>query len=508
LLDGLDEIPLKERETILKIIDNFTQVFYKNTIFITSRGTFDNYHFRGFNYVEIADFDDRQIKHFAHKWFSVNTLNKTEGNYKAEQFLEQLQHPENQPIRELGITPILLNLICSVFNEKLSFPCKRAKLYQAGLDILLKRWDRARGIQRDRVYYDLDLLDKIRLLCQIAATTFEQGKYFFETHDILSIIENYLHASPTLNPDLETLWLTSEAILKAIELQHGLLVERAKGIYSFSHLTFQEYLTARKIVSNSNSTLEEALKRLANHVLDLQWREVIYLTASMLPNADFLFQELQKNINKLLKQDSELDAFLGVINQKVMRLQVNCKKTAIRAFYFTIFQERDLNLAVTLDVNFVNKNLPEELNLDATLTRILTDCLMLVENSNFQKFLNLCFSLDLENRFQLTPAFKAAFRELKSQLPDITQGQETIETWWRTQGSDWVENYRSLLIEHRQIGHHWQLGQEHQALWHQYYLANLFLAQCLQSDCPMSPDVRQQIEATLLLPTSDLKAEG
>ena len=34
----------------------------------------------------------------------------------------------------------------------------------------------------------------------------------------------------------ETLKTDSVTVLKLIELQHGLLVERARGIYSFSHL--------------------------------------------------------------------------------------------------------------------------------------------------------------------------------------------------------------------------------------------------------------------------------
>ena len=83
--------------------------------------------------------------------------------------------------------------------------------------------------------------------------------------------------------------MDSKAILRAIEVQHGLLIERARGIYSFSHLTFQEYLTARKIVASSNSEeLHRALQQLATQITNPQWREVILLTSSMLPNADYL----------------------------------------------------------------------------------------------------------------------------------------------------------------------------------------------------------------------------
>jgi predicted NACHT family NTPase len=57
-------------------------------------------------------------------------------------------------------------------------------------------------------------------------------------------------------------------MLKAIEAQHGILIERARGIFSFSYLAFQEYFTARKIAANHNLwALEQALGGLVNHIL-------------------------------------------------------------------------------------------------------------------------------------------------------------------------------------------------------------------------------------------------
>jgi predicted NACHT family NTPase len=44
----------------------------------------------------------------------------------------------------------------------------------------------------------------------------------------------------------------SEAVLDALEAQHGLLIERAKGIYSFSHLTFQEYFAAQFLINSAD----------------------------------------------------------------------------------------------------------------------------------------------------------------------------------------------------------------------------------------------------------------
>jgi predicted NACHT family NTPase len=156
-------------------------------------------------------------------------------------------------------------------------------LYEQGLDILLRRWDEAKGIQRDKVYRDLDVERKKELLSQVAAIMFERGDYFFEQDKIQRYIADYLRTLPNAIIDRATLQRDSEAVLKSIEAQHGLLVERARGIYSFSHLTFQEYFTARYFVESSEP---QALKNLASHITEKRWREVFLLTTEMLPNAE------------------------------------------------------------------------------------------------------------------------------------------------------------------------------------------------------------------------------
>lgn len=501
LLDGLDEVPGDRLDALLKQIDKFSETYYRNQIAIACRNAALNYHFRGFAYIEIADFNPEQIEEFAEKWFVANPKNsRAKGLELAAKFIDRLQRTENQPIRELGVTPILLNLICSVFQDRESFPTKRAKLYQTGLDILLVRWDNARGIQRDAIYRNLSLADKIKLLSQIAEKTFEQTHYFFEKRDVLQIVENYLVALHKANTDPETLWLNSEAVLKAIELQHGLLVERARDIYSFSHLTFQEYLTARKIVASPDShSLERALKKLATRVTDVRWREVILLTASLLPQADFLLQRMQREIASLVGKEPKLQTFLTRIHKKVSAMSLSYNTAAVRAFYFTLFQNRDLKLALSVDVKLARDPCPE-LALDLALARTFAIGLTLVENPDIKQILNLSFALEFDRSFQLEPVFKQVMEQLKQQLPDPAGGRDSLRSWWKTNGKNWVEQFRSAAIEHRQIADDWQLSLEQQELWERYYNANQFLVECLNSDCQVSEEVRSQLEAALLLP--------
>jgi predicted NACHT family NTPase len=232
----------------------------------------------------VADFNDKQIEDFAKNWFVAFAKDKGDkGLALASEFIEKLNRPENQQIRELAVTPILLNLACLVFQFVADFPSKRSKLYEQGLDILLRRWAEAKGIQRDEVYRDLDVIHKKELLSQVAAITFERGDYFFEQDKIQRYIADYLCTLPNAITDRATLQRDSEAVLKSIEAQHGLLVERARGIYSFSHLTFQEYFTAKYFVETSGS---QALEKLTSHITEKRWREVFLLTAELAKNAE------------------------------------------------------------------------------------------------------------------------------------------------------------------------------------------------------------------------------
>jgi len=501
LLDGLDEVPEANSPTLLNQIDRFAQAYHQNQIVITCRIAAQQYHFRGFSYVELADFDQIQIEAFVKSWFAINSSHsENNGAEIAQQFLEQLQRRENQPIRELVATPILLSLVCSVFQARSTFPAKRSKLYQAGLDILLIRWDRARGIQRDQTYRKLSLSDKIKLLSQIAATTFERNDYFFEKDEAISHIADYLRCLPDTDADPESLWLNSEAVLKAIELQHGLLVERARDIYSFSHLTFQEYLTARKILASPTpDVLEESLQQLAKHVLEVRWWEVFSLTASMLPKADSLVLQAKHAIDTAIADDSKLQQFLATLAQKQQSLDLPDRPAAIRAFYFTLFQDRDLSLATALDIKLAH-DLPADLSLDLALVRTLGISEKLARNPELKQILTLSFALDFDRTFELTDPFKQLFQDLKAQLPDLEQGKEKSLNWWKTNGEDWNQQLRSLIVKHRHIGHEWQWNAKQRQKLQQYYRSNRFLAECITRECQVTDAVRTEIETTLLQP--------
>ena len=71
LLDGLDEVRESDNSRVLNQIQAFANQFRKNPFIITCRIAAKGYTFEQFTEVEVADFDDGQIKTFANKWFQA-----------------------------------------------------------------------------------------------------------------------------------------------------------------------------------------------------------------------------------------------------------------------------------------------------------------------------------------------------------------------------------------------------------------------------------------------------
>ncbi|MDZ8236671.1 MAG: NACHT domain-containing NTPase [Nostoc sp. ChiQUE01a] len=511
LLDGLDEVRQADNDRVLREIRNFSTQYDANYFVITCRIASKEYTFEQFTEVEVADFDNNQIAEFATKWF------QNKDPKKAENFIQKLQG--NQRIKELATNPLLLTLLCLLFGESTDFPSNRAELYEEGVEVLLKKWDGTRSIERDRVYHKLSLKRKEDLLSKIALKTFESGNYFFKERAAERYISNYIENLPDAQTEKEALLLDSKAILKSIEAQHGLLVERARGIYSFSHLTFHEFFTARNIALSRNP--QQAFEQLVSHITDKRWREIFLLTVGILEEADDLLLLMKQQINNLLADDEKLQQFLTWINQKSCSVETRYKPVAVRAFYFSLslYLSRSLDRDLFLDLY---RGLSLSLDRDRSLDRDLSRDLYRDRDRDLDRGLSLdlylsrdlSLSLDLSRDFSL-PLFldrdrdlsldlelKRSLQRLRDQLPDPRADREKSFNWWQTNGKTWTEQLRNVMIKHRNIGHDWQFSNDQKQQLQQYYDANKLLVDCLNSECYVSRSVRQEIEDTLLLPVN------
>jgi predicted NACHT family NTPase len=327
LLDGLDEVKKEDDRRVKQDIDQFSRDWLKNRFAITCRIAAREYQFERFTEVEVADFDDGQIETFVNNWF------RERDESKAARLLERLKG--NEPVKELAKSPLLLTLLCLVFEKINNLPEKQSELFKEGLDILLKNWDEKRDIERDfpkhfkgeQIYRNLSSEDKADMIGKIAFSSFVNGEYFFRQEDLQRHIKDYICNLTEASADPEALRLDSEVVLKAIEHHHGLLVERARNIYSFSHLTFQEYFAAREIER------ERHFEILMQHITDPRWKEVFLLTAEMLRRSDEFLKMMKDRIDGMVANDEKLQAFLEWVNQKTNSEEFSYKTVAVRAFY-------------------------------------------------------------------------------------------------------------------------------------------------------------------------------
>jgi len=284
LLDGLDEVPSNRVNEVVTHIRDFVDQYHQNHFVISCRTAATGYRsiFSRFSEKRLAEFDDVQIKQFIEKWFQ-SELDLQEGT--AQKCWDLLQEPEHAAAKELAHRPLLLTLICLVYDQSQNLPDKRSVLYRKALDILLEKWAAEKRVVQNDIYKGFNVeLEKI-LLAEIAYKGFKSNQFFFTEEELTTEIKKFL--ANTLNAPKH---LNGKAVLEAIVIQQGILVERAEYIFSFSHLTLQEYLTAKYMAQDSRQISLLVTENLANK----RWHEIFLLVSGLISNSDELLLQIRQ----------------------------------------------------------------------------------------------------------------------------------------------------------------------------------------------------------------------
>jgi ABC-type cobalamin/Fe3+-siderophores transport system ATPase subunit len=479
LFDGLDEVSetsgQRDRQTLA--MSSFVEKYDQAQCLITCRIAASDYSFQPFTYVEIADFTEKEIQKFVGNWFREDKTNR-------DNFLAEFAKDDNQGLRDLARTPLLLTLLCIAFNETLTFPRRRVELYEEALEALLKKWDSSRRVKRDEVYRKLSLGHKDNMLARIAAETFERNEYFIPQLKLERLITDYVKNVPPHDTNEAT---DGEAILKAIEAQHGILVERARRVYSFSHLTFQQYFTAKHIVANAT---EDILTNLVKaYCADGRWREVFLLMTSLLPDASQFMMTFRRGVDELLRGDEEglpvnsenerwiVEESLEAYERLRALLAWACEKLTsapadpwlVRSSYlYTELYYPRLNFALVDALNLA-RALAHDRALAVDLARPLDCALALARDLGLNELAKELAALSLPN--------------------DKTTVAERQEFASKLRG----------LIEPVDIGVEWNLTATHEARLADYLNATGLLQDCLEL-AVMSPDEKNAMLNSLYLP--------
>jgi len=531
LLDGLDEVNSEHNKKVIKEVKLFCKKYDKTQCLITCRVAGVDYSFEDFKYMEVADFTDAQIETFVTKWFTKEPI-------KCEKFLTEFKQEQYRGLRELASSPLLLGMLCLAFANSMEFTTRRVDIYEDAIDALLRKWDSSRSISRDVIYHDLTHQLKKRLFTFIAYKTFSDNEYLIKEQELAGYLSHCLKTLP--NPEKQE--LDGEVVLKAIEAQHGIFVERAQKIHSFSHLTFQEYFTACAIKGNVNYQ-----KQLMQHITDSRWREVFLLTVSLLDDADDFFNLFKKTIDELIKIDTHLVDILQWVNTKSQKIdtpyssilysraiymlfdysislafnnynQVNfhfgrdslldmlkiLRDFDIKGGYHSSWSHTILELSIKLTIN--NDKYYQDINCDYLLIEELLMILPFVKTANFGSLLRWTKedpSNEINYEYVINFFHESidkincfGFIELAQKLTDlmlIFPNKNASITEW----NDFYEVLRNILQTQRNIAHEWQLTRKQFEDLEGYIYANSLLLDCLKL---ATVSDREAIKNSLFLP--------
>jgi hypothetical protein len=302
LLDGLDEVNAEHLDRTLQAVEEFDQKYRNNQIIITCRTAAYNHYLQHFTDVEVADFNEEQKERFVNNYFVAEP-------HTATACWQQIKG--NRSLKELACNPLLLTLLCIAFNHNNNFPSDRGRLYHDAAEALLQEWDNSRRIDRPTLYKNLSLQRKIAMLSGIAYHTFVENRYFAPASLFEQYIADYIENLPDAAPD--KIHADAAEILREIDAQHSIITERAHSIYSFSHLTLQEYFAANYIKETN------LLHHIAqNYMADPRWREVFLLTTNLLTDASPFIKAMQEHIDNLVAQSPALIQLLQAVENTLL----------------------------------------------------------------------------------------------------------------------------------------------------------------------------------------------
>ncbi|MBW4474941.1 MAG: NACHT domain-containing protein [Stenomitos rutilans HA7619-LM2] len=502
LLDGLDEVPAQSLQTVQNHILDFAQQYYEHHFILSCRTQTTEYILPTFEPIEVADFNPEQVKSFAENWFSLLAETCEEGEALKQRFLKSLS--ENQPMAELAVTPILLSLTCWVFGDLKNLPLKRSNLYEQGICLLLRQWDEQRGVRRDgasEIYRNLSLKERQQLLSYVAVRKFEQAENFvlFEESEICGYVAEHLQISAE----------ESRAVLGAIAQQHGLLIEQAQGIWSFSHLTFQEYLVSKWFCG------QNAIEELTSKIIYTHWLEVLSLSTEIIDNPENLVQAFKQRIDDI-SCSKEFQVLLHWLDCHTSYIKnfyhISDQLSAVRAFYLDLileiyrspislfdFQTNDFYLE--LEFSFALDNTINFEDARGAAYYLSNDIIAEIEyiidiliNKNLTQNLTLFESLE----------------QSKTRFPEL-ESIELREKWWQ----DYLmedeyfakvfHSIRLMAIEGSYLSDIWKFDEEQINLIKQYFDLNIFLVNCLDESNRITIGMKSKIKEEVFLPIAEIE---
>lgn len=272
LLDGLDEVADEAgRRAMSEWVDVQVTTCPKNRFIVTSRPAgYDTAPLtNGFTVYAVRDFEMSEVEAFVHHWYLAvetaaedNATTRKQAADSSEALIKAIQGVD--AIRKLTVNPLLLSITALVHRYRGSLPRRRVDLYAECIDVLLGHWDEAKGLAGR-----LTAAQKRAVLQPVAFEMHRRRVRELRRAELEALLSEPL--SKVGGQAGETVDFLNE-----VRDRSGLLVEASPDVFTFSHLTFQEYLAAVQATVQDDARIE-----VIKNLQDKWWQEVALLYAGL-----------------------------------------------------------------------------------------------------------------------------------------------------------------------------------------------------------------------------------
>lgn len=323
LFDGFDELSEIRQGKLVPQINELVTQYPDNTFLISSRTADPLRSLQQFTEIEICEFAQDDVSTFTANWF------RGQASDRGKQLAKCINNDIH--LKELATTPLLLSLICILYKYDLRIPTNRSELYDRCIECLLREWDASRGIRRESRFERFSVARKAQFFSELAHDFFLRDKLLFMKSELRGVLTPYLRR-------LEYQEENTREVLRELLNHHGILVKRSPRVFSFSHLTFQEFFVAKHMVAT------HSYMSLLEHIASPRWQEVISLTVSMLPDATEFVRSLLAGLDlskmRLVGQTGRL-GYEGVLLRSLSLSEAVLSPPIRKALYARYFEQHN-----------------------------------------------------------------------------------------------------------------------------------------------------------------------
>ena len=298
LFDGLDEVSSSLRVVVKDCIQRFSQLYDRCHVVCTCR----THSYRGGSAwqlehageYELAAFNPDQITGFIERWYdSLSDFNpsiRTQYETKKSRLIGAMSANDTRQLQTIAGNPLLLTVMAIVHTHYGELPDSRVEVYATCVELLLDRWSVKRtehtdarslfdalrdlGIKKAKVYQGLRALAYEGLRTGESKRIGDSSRGLVGETLVEVTLRRYLGQEGT------------DCFLAHCRADNGLLLaqglsavgsgdeDQLETVFSFPHLTFQEYLAACRLceLPENRSERQGLSAELAG---ETAWREVI-----------------------------------------------------------------------------------------------------------------------------------------------------------------------------------------------------------------------------------------